>query len=85
MAFVRKNGAHRPRNTAARNWNAELLQPVSQCISDPWIQFEKKIGDCKDQYFAQLAKLLDNIRDDLSGEEKQLFEFSLALNAEILV
>jgi len=68
-AFVRKNGCHRPKGGVYRNWNSELLKPVVKDVNKSWGSFEKKLGECRDDCLARLVKLLEDIRDDLSGED----------------
>ena len=33
MAFVRKNGIHKPKHGDRKNWNGELLEPVAKDVS----------------------------------------------------
>ena len=67
MAFIRKDGTHKPKKGSYRDWNSELLAPVVQDVSKSWEFFARNFRDCKDDYFARLVKLVDDIRDDLNG------------------
>lgn len=68
-AFVRKYGCHKPKGGSYREWDPELLEPVVEDVNKYWGSFERKFADCMDTYLARLVKLLDPIRDDLSGED----------------
>jgi len=69
FAFVRKYGRHKPKGGSYREWDAQLLELVIKDVNKYWGSFERKLADCTDAYLARIVKLLDNIRNDLSGED----------------
>lgn len=70
MAFVRKDGNHKPRKGESHDWNSELLEPVVKDLDKSWVSFVRRMKTCKDDCFAGLEKLLDRIRQDLCGEKR---------------
>ncbi|KAL6720207.1 hypothetical protein ACLMJK_002128 [Lecanora helva] len=69
MAFIRKNGVHKPKNGQVRDWGSELLNAVVKDIGKSWNAFETEIMDCKSEWHNNLARLVENIREDLSAVE----------------
>ncbi len=78
-AFARKNGSHKPKGGVYHNWNSELLEPVVKDFNKSWVTFERELGRCRDDCLARLVKLLDDIRNDLGGEDERqrwIYRFS---------